>query len=260
VGEVFILFLNWVYTSGIIPTIHALSWYISPTAYHRYSLFSTQNGGGLCVSSLGQSATALCLSCLSGDVYISWAVTTHLSPAWQQQTVAAATQRVAHRGDKLLIVWVPFPVATSLISRQEEGPTCPFNLFLTTDCHTHRDHAVLDVYCACCYLLSLNLFSQPHHLCTSRCLYRLFTLTHLSRFFSPDINECLSARACQFNERCMNTEGSYVCQRLITCPPGYQINNDICEGTLHLINCQQHQSFFYFQCRTETSISYWRMF
>ncbi|XP_029974920.1 fibulin-2-like [Salarias fasciatus] len=44
-----------------------------------------------------------------------------------------------------------------------------------------------------------------------------------------DINECSSARACQPNERCTNTAGSYVCQRVITCPPGYQINNDICE-------------------------------
>ncbi|XP_074538229.1 fibulin-2-like [Halichoeres trimaculatus] len=44
-----------------------------------------------------------------------------------------------------------------------------------------------------------------------------------------DTNECLSAHACQLNERCVNTAGSYICQRLITCPPGYQINNDICE-------------------------------
>uniref|UniRef100_A0A3Q4N7G8 Fibulin 2 n=1 Tax=Neolamprologus brichardi TaxID=32507 RepID=A0A3Q4N7G8_NEOBR len=44
-----------------------------------------------------------------------------------------------------------------------------------------------------------------------------------------DTNECLSPHACQLNEHCMNTAGSYVCQRLITCPPGYQINNDICE-------------------------------
>ncbi|KAM7411621.1 hypothetical protein PAMA_021553 [Pampus argenteus] len=44
-----------------------------------------------------------------------------------------------------------------------------------------------------------------------------------------DINECLSMHACQLNERCVNTEGSYSCQRLITCPPGYQINSDICE-------------------------------
>ncbi|KAM6924580.1 fibulin-2 [Xenentodon cancila] len=44
-----------------------------------------------------------------------------------------------------------------------------------------------------------------------------------------DINECLSARACQPNERCRNTVGSYVCRRLITCPPGYQINNGACE-------------------------------
>lgn len=44
-----------------------------------------------------------------------------------------------------------------------------------------------------------------------------------------DIDECLSAHGCQLNERCVNTRGSYVCERLITCPPGYQISNDICE-------------------------------
>ncbi|XP_037095237.1 fibulin-2 isoform X1 [Syngnathus acus] len=44
-----------------------------------------------------------------------------------------------------------------------------------------------------------------------------------------DMNECTSAHACQLNERCLNTAGSYVCQRLITCPPGYQINGDICK-------------------------------
>lgn len=55
--------------------------------------------------------------------------------------------------------------------------------------------------------------------------------------FSPvtDVNECLSAHACQLNQRCVNTVGSYVCQRLISCPPGYQINNDICEGTARFI-------------------------
>uniref|UniRef100_A0A3B5M429 Fibulin 2 n=1 Tax=Xiphophorus couchianus TaxID=32473 RepID=A0A3B5M429_9TELE len=44
-----------------------------------------------------------------------------------------------------------------------------------------------------------------------------------------DVDECLSAHGCQLNERCVNTRGSYVCQRLITCLPGYQISNDICE-------------------------------
>ncbi|XP_026224128.1 fibulin-2-like isoform X1 [Anabas testudineus] len=43
-----------------------------------------------------------------------------------------------------------------------------------------------------------------------------------------DVNECLSARACQLNERCVNTAGSYSCQRMITCPPGYQIRNNVC--------------------------------
>ncbi|KAM9856236.1 fibulin-2-like isoform 2-T2 [Aulostomus maculatus] len=44
-----------------------------------------------------------------------------------------------------------------------------------------------------------------------------------------DINECLSVRACQLNERCRNTAGSFICQKVIACPPGYQINNNICE-------------------------------
>uniref|UniRef100_UPI0037E927A5 fibulin-2-like n=1 Tax=Semicossyphus pulcher TaxID=241346 RepID=UPI0037E927A5 len=44
-----------------------------------------------------------------------------------------------------------------------------------------------------------------------------------------DVNECLSARACQLNERCINTGGSYICQGLISCPTGYHIKNDICE-------------------------------
>ncbi|XP_017265268.1 fibulin-2 [Kryptolebias marmoratus] len=51
-----------------------------------------------------------------------------------------------------------------------------------------------------------------------------------------DVNECLSPRACQPNERCVNAAGSYACQRLITCPPGYQINNDICED---INECEQ---------------------
>ncbi|CAB1437026.1 unnamed protein product [Pleuronectes platessa] len=44
-----------------------------------------------------------------------------------------------------------------------------------------------------------------------------------------DINECFSVHACQLDELCVNTAGSYICQRPITCPPGYHINNDICE-------------------------------
>lgn len=55
-----------------------------------------------------------------------------------------------------------------------------------------------------------------------------FSLTSDGRS-CEDINECLSVRACQLNERCVNTAGSYICQRPITCPPGYQINNGICK-------------------------------
>ncbi|XP_054649007.1 fibulin-2 isoform X1 [Dunckerocampus dactyliophorus] len=59
-----------------------------------------------------------------------------------------------------------------------------------------------------------------------------------------DVNECMSEHGCQLNERCMNTAGSYVCQSLITCPQGYQINGDICED---INECMQGSH----DCRTE---------
>ncbi|KAM3618612.1 uncharacterized protein V6R79_022486 [Siganus canaliculatus] len=62
-----------------------------------------------------------------------------------------------------------------------------------------------------------------------------------------DVNECLSPRACELNERCMNTAGSYVCQRLITCPPGHQINNDVCEDINECVQ-QTHNCGFGFEC------------
>lgn len=120
-----------------------------------------------------------------------------------------------------------YPVALPLISLPEEGSTCLLNLLLTTDCYTQTE-AQLMYFC----LLFLNLFIQSRLLCS------FFTLTHFSfySFFKhPDINECLSVHACQLNERCVNTAGSYICQRLIICPPGHQINNDVCEGIPLLI-------------------------
>ncbi|XP_044066784.1 fibulin-2-like isoform X1 [Siniperca chuatsi] len=62
-----------------------------------------------------------------------------------------------------------------------------------------------------------------------------------------DINECLSTHACQLNERCVNTAGSYSCQRLITCPPGYLINNDICEDINECVQ-QSHNCGLGFEC------------
>ncbi|CAL8325172.1 unnamed protein product [Merluccius merluccius] len=44
-----------------------------------------------------------------------------------------------------------------------------------------------------------------------------------------DVNECLSMQSCPPSQRCINTAGSYVCQRQITCPQGFQLNNDMCE-------------------------------
>ncbi|KAL3064511.1 hypothetical protein OYC64_000719 [Pagothenia borchgrevinki] len=62
-----------------------------------------------------------------------------------------------------------------------------------------------------------------------------------------DINECLSASACQFDERCRNTAGSYICQRPISCPPGYQINNDICEDINECVQLS-HNCGLGFEC------------
>ncbi|XP_054465336.1 fibulin-2-like [Anoplopoma fimbria] len=62
-----------------------------------------------------------------------------------------------------------------------------------------------------------------------------------------DINECLSGSVCQSGERCMNTAGSYICQRPITCPQGYQINNDICEDINECVQ-QSHNCGLGFEC------------
>ncbi|KAM8754013.1 fibulin-2-like isoform 1-T2 [Acanthopagrus schlegelii] len=62
-----------------------------------------------------------------------------------------------------------------------------------------------------------------------------------------DINECSSAHACQLGERCVNTVGSFTCQRLITCPPGHQINNDICEDINECVQ-QSHNCGPGFEC------------
>ncbi|XP_040007994.1 fibulin-2-like isoform X2 [Xiphias gladius] len=62
-----------------------------------------------------------------------------------------------------------------------------------------------------------------------------------------DINECMSAHTCQLNEHCVNTAGSYICQRLIPCPPGYQIDNDICEDIDECVQ-RSHNCGLGFEC------------
>lgn len=48
-----------------------------------------------------------------------------------------------------------------------------------------------------------------------------------------DIDECLQYHPCERNQRCINTNGSYKCQNLLTCSGGYTSNNDgtQCIGT-----------------------------
>uniref|UniRef100_A0A3B3RQ52 Fibulin 2 n=1 Tax=Paramormyrops kingsleyae TaxID=1676925 RepID=A0A3B3RQ52_9TELE len=45
-----------------------------------------------------------------------------------------------------------------------------------------------------------------------------------------DVNECVTnAHSCQANEKCVNTMGSFMCQRQIICPAGYQARDGVCE-------------------------------
>lgn len=67
-------------------------------------------------------------------------------------------------------------------------------------------------------------------------------------FYTTDINECSSPRACQLNERCVNTVGSYACRRLISCPQGYRVNNDICEGTWEPLSATERWASGYGHC------------
>lgn len=67
-------------------------------------------------------------------------------------------------------------------------------------------------------------------------------------FYATDINECSSPRACQLNQRCVNTVGSYTCLRLISCPQGYRVNNDICEGTSAPLSAAERWASGYGQC------------
>uniref|UniRef100_A0A8K9XK89 Fibulin 2 n=1 Tax=Oncorhynchus mykiss TaxID=8022 RepID=A0A8K9XK89_ONCMY len=38
-----------------------------------------------------------------------------------------------------------------------------------------------------------------------------------------------STHSCQASERCVNTVGSFVCERTVTCPAGFQLRNQVCE-------------------------------
>lgn len=45
-----------------------------------------------------------------------------------------------------------------------------------------------------------------------------------------DLNECVMNKyTCQADERCVNTIGSFMCERQISCPRGYQERNRVCE-------------------------------
>lgn len=71
--------------------------------------------------------------------------------------------------------------------------------------------------------LSLLLSQPPHIYC-------------LACFPFEDINECLlGSHHCRPGERCINTLGSYRCQREVSCGTGYELtDSNNCNG--HLTN------------------------
>nr|XP_040049997.1 fibulin-2-like [Gasterosteus aculeatus aculeatus]XP_040049998.1 fibulin-2-like [Gasterosteus aculeatus aculeatus] len=62
-----------------------------------------------------------------------------------------------------------------------------------------------------------------------------------------DVNECLLGNVCRLGERCVNTAGSYICQRPVACPPGFQSNNGVCEDIDECVQ-QSHDCGLDFQC------------
>lgn len=63
-------------------------------------------------------------------------------------------------------------------------------------------------------------------LCSCLPGFSLMTDGHTCR----DVDECLSlSHSCRAGQRCRNTVGSFVCERILTCAPGHQLNNGRCE-------------------------------
>uniref|UniRef100_A0A8C9WMT3 Fibulin 2 n=1 Tax=Scleropages formosus TaxID=113540 RepID=A0A8C9WMT3_SCLFO len=51
----------------------------------------------------------------------------------------------------------------------------------------------------------------------------------LSHCPPADVNECVTnTHSCQASERCLNTVGSFMCEKQTTCPAGHQLKNDAC--------------------------------
>uniref|UniRef100_A0A8K9UFS3 Fibulin 2 n=1 Tax=Oncorhynchus mykiss TaxID=8022 RepID=A0A8K9UFS3_ONCMY len=66
---------------------------------------------------------------------------------------------------------------------------------------------------------------SPHTRPTA--LTNLFLAAHSETNY---VNECVtSTHSCQASERCVNTVGSFVCERTVTCPAGFQLRNQVCE-------------------------------
>lgn len=154
--------------------------------------------------------------------------------------LATIAHKVAQDGNKFLVVQLS---GLSWKFSPEGCPTRLFHLPLTADLSwyaapsevIHQDYPTVHFQ-----VIYSPFYTRCWHLC------RISPLT-------TDIDECLSVHACQHNQRCVNTVGSYVCQRLISCPPGYQINNDICEGTAHFIGIKS-RSHRVGKCAVNTSI------
>uniref|UniRef100_A0A3Q3KDZ1 EGF-like domain-containing protein n=1 Tax=Monopterus albus TaxID=43700 RepID=A0A3Q3KDZ1_MONAL len=130
-----------------------------------------------------------------------------------------------------------------------------------------------DVYLLCditVWLKNCALFSLGLLLClwVFRLLRSFFTFSSLSFFLSvPDIDECSAlTQACGPGFNCINTAGSYMCQRKIICSRGYHAspdgsrcigkicNVDECHSSLHQCGegqlCHNLPGSYRCECRT----------
>ncbi|MBN3325347.1 FBLN2 protein, partial [Atractosteus spatula] len=93
-------------------------------------------------------------------------------------------------------------------------------------------------------------------LSVSKSGFYLWKLADIFLSFPADINECLTnTHSCQAMERCINTIGSFTCEKQITCSPGYQLKEDTCEDIDECLQ-QTHNCGTGFECQNTAGSFY----
>ncbi|CAN7989420.1 unnamed protein product, partial [Ixodes hexagonus] len=121
----------------------------------------------------------------------------------------------------------------NFVSGQCEGGLCQHGHHGLNFCFPCLGVCQYDIY-------SLYLFPWPGKICARG---TSLLLTRLSSRFS-DINECRNRSICGRYYRCVNTVGSYHCESLISCSPGYEPNQNqyIDECALGTHDCKSDQT------------------